>query len=149
MQPQTELARLVCSLIGHAGVVSDIDVSVDNAMLATASMDGDVRVWGLKDGCPVAILRGHKDGANMVRIILVSFMTHTCCKKYCNLINNYFLNSHILSGFLVNADSISPGDLWRGRPSAHVGYPQSCSKAIWRVLFVARGDGSQHRSTGK
>lgn len=59
-------AVLVCSLRGHAGVINDIDVSSDNAFLATASVDGDVRVWGLKDGSPVAILRGHKDGANMV-----------------------------------------------------------------------------------
>jgi WD40 repeat protein len=59
-------AVLVCSLRGHAGVINDIDVSSDNAFLATASVDGDVRVWGLKDGCPVAILRGHKGGANMV-----------------------------------------------------------------------------------
>ena len=60
-------AVLVCTLNGHAGVVTDIDVSADNALLATSSMDGDVRVWRLRDGCPVAILRGHKDGANMVR----------------------------------------------------------------------------------
>ena len=57
---------LVCTLRGHAGVVADIDVSSDNALLATASADGDVRIWGLKDGCPVAILRGHRGGANMV-----------------------------------------------------------------------------------
>jgi WD40 repeat protein len=59
-------AVLVCSLRGHAGVINDIDVSADNCFLATASVDGDVRVWGLKDGCPIAILRGHKGGANMV-----------------------------------------------------------------------------------
>lgn len=59
-------AILVCSLRGHAGVINDIDVSSDNALLATASVDGDVRVWGLKDGSPIAILRGHKGGANMV-----------------------------------------------------------------------------------
>jgi WD40 repeat protein len=58
---------LVCSLRGHAGVINDIDVSSDNCFLATASVDGDCRIWGLKDGCPVAILRGHKGGANMVR----------------------------------------------------------------------------------
>lgn len=33
---------LVCSLRGHAGVVTDLDVSCDNSMLATASQDGDV-----------------------------------------------------------------------------------------------------------
>jgi hypothetical protein len=59
-------AILVCTLRGHAGVICDIDVSSDNAFLATASDDGDCRVWGLKDGTPIAILRGHKDGANMV-----------------------------------------------------------------------------------
>lgn len=60
-------AVLVCTLKGHAGVINDIGVSSDNCFLATASADGDCRVWGLKDGCPVAILRGHLDGANMVR----------------------------------------------------------------------------------
>lgn len=59
-------AVLVCALRGHAGVINDIAVSTDNCFLATASVDGDVRVWGLKNGCPVAILRGHGGGANMV-----------------------------------------------------------------------------------
>lgn len=59
-------AVLVCSLRGHAGVINDIDVSSDNCFLATASTDQDVRIWGLKDGCPIAILRGHQNGANMV-----------------------------------------------------------------------------------
>ena len=59
-------AVLVCTLKGHAGVINDIGVSSDNGFLATASDDGDVRVWGLRDGCPVAILRGHEGGANMV-----------------------------------------------------------------------------------
>jgi WD domain, G-beta repeat len=63
----TRGAVLVCTLKGHAGVVNDICVSSDNSFLATASEDGDCRVWGLKDGCPVAILRGHHGGANMVR----------------------------------------------------------------------------------
>ena len=50
-------------------MICDIDVSSDNAFLATASDDGDCRVWGLKDGTPIAILRGHKDGANMVSMV--------------------------------------------------------------------------------
>jgi WD40 repeat protein len=49
--------------------VADIDVSSDKSLLATASGDGDIRVWGLKDGWPVAILRGHKGGANMVSVL--------------------------------------------------------------------------------
>jgi WD40 repeat protein len=60
-------AVLVCTLRGHAGVINDIDVSSDNAFLATASEDGDCRVWGLANGCPIAILRGHVGGANMVK----------------------------------------------------------------------------------
>lgn len=72
-------AVLVCSLRGHAGVVADIDVSSDNSLLATASADGDVRIWGLRDGCPVAILRGHRDGANMVSWSTLSpFRLVTC-----------------------------------------------------------------------
>ena len=72
-------AVLVCSLRGHAGVVADIDVSSDNSLLATASGDGDVRIWGLRDGCPVAILRGHRDGANMVSWSTLSpFRLVTC-----------------------------------------------------------------------
>ena len=59
-------AVLVCTLRGHAGVINDIAVSSDNAFLATASEDGDCRVWGLRDGSPIAILRGHTGGANMV-----------------------------------------------------------------------------------
>lgn len=66
-------AVLVCTLRGHAAVINDIDVSPDNCFLATASADSDVRVWGLKDGCPIAVLRGHNiagvkngEGANMV-----------------------------------------------------------------------------------
>ena len=60
---------LVYTLRGHAGVINDIDVSCDNSFLATASEDGDCRVWGLKDGRPVAILRGHVGGANMVSLL--------------------------------------------------------------------------------
>jgi len=66
-------AVLVCTLRGHAGVINDIAVSSDNCFLATASEDGDCRIWGLRDGRPVAILRGHAGGANMVRPFLYTF----------------------------------------------------------------------------
>ena len=59
-------AVLVCTLRGHAGVINNIDVSADNSFLATASEDGDCRVWGLSDGSPICLLRGHKGGANTV-----------------------------------------------------------------------------------
>lgn len=73
-------AVLVSTLRGHAGVICDIDVSADNALLATASEDGDCRIWGLRDGCPVAILRGHTGGANMVSMFL--FATSVCLRGY-------------------------------------------------------------------
>lgn len=63
-------AVLVCTLRGHASVITDIDISSDNSFVATASEDGDVRVWGMVNGCPVAILRGHDGGANMVSILI-------------------------------------------------------------------------------
>jgi len=69
-------AVLVCTLRGHASVITDIDVSSDNALLATASEDGDVRVWGMTDGCPVAILRGHEGGANMVSGVIRNCISH-------------------------------------------------------------------------
>ena len=63
-------ATLVCTLKGHAGVITDIDVSIDNSLLATASEDGDCRIWGLVDGSPVAVLRGHVGGVNMVSLYM-------------------------------------------------------------------------------
>ena len=96
-------AVLVCTLRGHAGVINDIDVSMDNCFLATASVDGDVRVWGLKNGCPVAILRGHKGGANMVswstltpyRLVSTGSdgfarvwdIREACLKRYANMVS--------------------------------------------------------------
>lgn len=62
-------AILVCTLKGHAGVINDIQISSDNCFVATASEDGDVRVWGLHNGCPIAVLRGHVGGANMVSLV--------------------------------------------------------------------------------
>jgi len=59
-------AVLVCTLRGHASVINDMDVSSDNCFLATASDDGDCRIWGLNDGAPVAILRGHGNGCTSV-----------------------------------------------------------------------------------
>jgi WD40 repeat protein len=65
-------ATVVCTMRGHAGVITDIDVSLDNALLATGSEDGDCRVWGLRDGAPVAVLRGHVGGVTMVSFSLTT-----------------------------------------------------------------------------
>jgi WD domain, G-beta repeat len=84
-------AVLVCTLKGHSGVINDIGVSSDNCFLATASADGDCRVWCLKDGCPVAILRGHLGGANMVRLTLPSWSILRRPFFLLELTNNYLL----------------------------------------------------------
>lgn len=53
-------AVLVTTLRGHLGEVTDIDISMDNSLLATASVDGHVRIWFLKDGLPFVVLRHDK-----------------------------------------------------------------------------------------
>lgn len=92
----------VCTLRGHAGVICDIDVSSDNAFLATASDDGDVRVWGLKDGSPIAILRGHTGGANMVRICNHGYLP---CFGICWC--SVFLASSTFAGRIFTWQSVS------------------------------------------
>jgi len=117
-------AVLVCTLNGHAGVVTDIDVSSDNALLATSSADGDVRVWKLEDGSPVAILRGHKDGANMVSLLCLEGLDDEA------YILSWFFSSHLspfqpsslLLGILVYTYTISSCNLWRGWIGTYVGY---------------------------
>lgn len=98
-------AILVCTLKGHAGVINDINVSSDNSFLATASEDGDCRVWGLKDGCPVAILRGHTGGANMVSYKRLIF-------KYKIQMSDGTFSHALVSGFMVDANALSIGNDW-------------------------------------
>ncbi|KAF9433592.1 Bromodomain and WD repeat-containing protein 3, partial [Entomortierella beljakovae] len=47
---------LLFTLRGHSAVVSFMDISSDNKMLATASHDGIVRVWDVKSSAPIAVL---------------------------------------------------------------------------------------------
>ncbi|KAG0212856.1 Bromodomain and WD repeat-containing protein 3 [Mortierella sp. NVP41] len=47
---------LLFTLRGHSAVVTYMDLSTDNTMLASASDDGIVRVWDLKTSAPVAVL---------------------------------------------------------------------------------------------
>ena len=50
-------AVLALTLRGHNGVITDLDVNCDNLLLASASEDGTVRIWGLEKGEIVAVLR--------------------------------------------------------------------------------------------
>ena len=72
-------AILVTTLRGHHLAITDMDVSLDNALLATASSDGHVRVWALNDGQPVAILPAHKDGTSMIKWSTLSPFKLTTC----------------------------------------------------------------------
>lgn len=54
------------SLRGHAGVITDLTVSCDNTLLATASEDRFIRIWNAGDGTPLAILHGHTNTINYV-----------------------------------------------------------------------------------
>jgi len=143
-------ATLICTLKGHAGVITDIDVSVDNALLATASEDGDCRIWGLRDGSPIAILRGHIGGVTMVSFSLTTpyHLTTTAedgfarlwdvreatMKRYVSVVgnrteyksipNNNNLNSStgiITSGNRLNTSLFPPNDPTTSNPSTTTG----------------------------
>jgi len=113
-------AVLVCTLNGHAGVVTDIDVSSDNALLATSSADGDVRVWKLEDGSPVAILRGHKDGANMVSLVLLCVCRTSRLLEHISSLPLQLLPLPL--GILVYTYPVSSCNLRRGWIGTHVGH---------------------------
>ncbi|KAF9179276.1 Bromodomain and WD repeat-containing protein 3 [Haplosporangium sp. Z 767] len=64
---------LLFTLRGHAAVVTYMDLSSDNTMLASASNDGIVRVWDLKTSAPVAVLPTGTNLRNRKPITTVSF----------------------------------------------------------------------------
>jgi WD40 repeat protein len=53
-------------LRGHDGAVRGLAFNADGSLLASAGVDGTVRVWRMRDGAPVATLRGHQGPANAV-----------------------------------------------------------------------------------
>ncbi len=65
-----DLLREPTALIGHEPLtfVNRLDISEDNLTLVSASSDKTVRLWNMKDRTPRAILRGHQDYVNDVRI---------------------------------------------------------------------------------
>ncbi|KAG0054190.1 Bromodomain and WD repeat-containing protein 3 [Gryganskiella cystojenkinii] len=64
---------LLFTLRGHAAVVTYMDLSTDNTMLATASNDGIVRVWDLKTSAPIAVLPTGGTARTRKPITTVSF----------------------------------------------------------------------------
>ncbi|KAI3932190.1 hypothetical protein MKW92_034472 [Papaver armeniacum] len=49
----------LASCRGHEGDITDLAVSSNNAVVASASNDFVIRVWRLPDGLPISVLRGH------------------------------------------------------------------------------------------
>ncbi|KAF9393168.1 Bromodomain and WD repeat-containing protein 3 [Podila verticillata] len=68
-----ESGYLLFTLRGHAAVVTYMDLSPDNTMLATASNDGIIRVWDLKTSAPVAVLPTGTQARTRKHITTVSF----------------------------------------------------------------------------
>ncbi|KAG0348099.1 Bromodomain and WD repeat-containing protein 3 [Podila humilis] len=64
---------LLFTLRGHAAVVTYMDLSPDNTMLATASNDGIIRVWDLKTSAPIAVLPTGTQSRTRKHITTVSF----------------------------------------------------------------------------
>ncbi|KAG0202243.1 Bromodomain and WD repeat-containing protein 3 [Mortierella sp. GBA30] len=64
---------LLFTLRGHAAVVTYMDLSPDNTMLASASNDGIVRVWDLKTSAPIAVLPTGTNARTRKPITTVSF----------------------------------------------------------------------------
>jgi len=121
----TRGAVLVCTLRGHVDVIIDMAVSPDNAFLATTSNDGDCRIWGLRDGSPVAILRGHTGGANAVRFCLI-------LRLRCSLNPRILIQSHSLFklGVMVGLDSIPFSNRGRKRNRENLGYSRGLSQTL-------------------
>jgi len=54
------------ALNGHDGPITDIIYSPDGSLIATASLDGSIRIWDAADGSPIRTLTGHSGGVNSI-----------------------------------------------------------------------------------
>lgn len=54
----------VFSLLGHSRSVTALAFSPDGLQLASASADRTVRIWSLRSGSLVTVLKGHQGGVN-------------------------------------------------------------------------------------
>ncbi|CAN4113406.1 unnamed protein product [Withania somnifera] len=67
-----ETGLCLASCRGHEGDITDLAVSSNNALVASASNDYSIRVWRLPDGLPISVLRGHT-----VAVITIAFTPKT------------------------------------------------------------------------
>jgi WD40 repeat protein len=61
-------AAALKTLEGHTDRISDLAISTNGQVLASASEDGTVRLWGLPDGTALETLRGHEGAVNCLAI---------------------------------------------------------------------------------
>lgn len=54
-----EDGRLLATLRGHSGEITDITVNYENTLLAAGSCDKMIRVWNIKNTKPICVLTGH------------------------------------------------------------------------------------------
>ena len=54
------------SRIAHDGLITEIIFSPDGSLIATASKDGNVRIWDAADESPIRTLTGHRGGVNSI-----------------------------------------------------------------------------------
>ncbi|MGH4026608.1 MAG: TIR domain-containing protein [Pseudonocardiaceae bacterium] len=74
--------KILRKLRGHTDRVTDITLSPDDRLIASASMDHTVRIWNLSSGAEVAVLEGHEGPLASVQFsadskFLASMSTHS------------------------------------------------------------------------
>lgn len=58
--------RLISTLRGHSGEITDISVSHENTLIATGSVDKHIRIWCLQTTAPICVLTAHQQQVTTV-----------------------------------------------------------------------------------
>lgn len=61
--------RLLATLRGHSGEITDIAINYENTYLAAGSCDKVIRVWCLQTKAPVAVLTGHTGMVTSLQVL--------------------------------------------------------------------------------
>lgn len=59
--------RLLATLRGHQGEITDLSISLENDMLASGSCDKKIRVWDLRTTALIKTLKNHEDQISAVK----------------------------------------------------------------------------------
>ncbi|KAJ1665979.1 hypothetical protein IW140_000595 [Coemansia sp. RSA 1813] len=99
----TQTGYLINTFKGHREVITDMALNVENTLLASASVDGTVRIWNLKTGEPRAVLVANPHGRTKTITGVkfspsprkeIRFLATTCDDGLCRL---YRWDSHALT----------------------------------------------------